>query len=88
MNTVSRGYALFPHLTVGENVAFGLRFTSTSKAERKERVARALELVRLFGLVNRKPHRATAASSVAGWPLRLPEPAGTALEPAAQRPRR
>ena len=56
VNTVFQSYALFPHLTVGENVAFGLRFTDTSKKERKERVARALELVRLFGLVNRKPH--------------------------------
>ncbi|MDH4177924.1 MAG: ATP-binding cassette domain-containing protein, partial [Thermoleophilia bacterium] len=47
VNTVFQSYALFPHLNVGDNVAFGLRFTSAPKSERRERVAEVLELVRL-----------------------------------------
>src|SRR4026207_2223436 len=44
VNTVFQNYALFPHLTVEENVAFGLRYKRASKQETKERVGRALEL--------------------------------------------
>ncbi len=57
VNTVFQSYALFPHLSVAENVAFGLRFQASDKAERRRRVGEALELVRLGGLAQRKPHQ-------------------------------
>ena len=57
VNTVFQSYALFPHLTVGDNVAFGLRFTSTPKSERGRLVGEVLELVRLSGYEHRKPHQ-------------------------------
>ncbi len=55
VNTVFQNYALFPHLTVGENVAFGLNVKRVDKAERKQRVADALDLVRLPNVAERKP---------------------------------
>jgi ABC-type Fe3+/spermidine/putrescine transport system ATPase subunit len=51
---VFQNYALFPHLNVFENVAFGLRARHKSKAEMKERVAGALELVQLPGYGKRR----------------------------------
>src|SRR4029077_1442087 len=55
VNTVFQSYALFPHLSVQDNVAFGLRRAKTPKNEIKQRVAEALELVQLTGLERRKP---------------------------------
>jgi spermidine/putrescine transport system ATP-binding protein len=55
VNTVFQNYALFPHLTVEENVAFGLRYKKTTKQESKERVGNALELVQLTGFGKRRP---------------------------------
>ena len=55
VNTVFQDYALFPHMTVGENVEYGLMVKSVAKAERRERAAEALELVRLAGYGERKP---------------------------------
>jgi spermidine/putrescine transport system ATP-binding protein len=55
VNTVFQSYALFPHLSIFENVAFGLRRKGTGKAELTERVGRALELVALAGYEKRKP---------------------------------
>ncbi len=55
VNTVFQSYALFPHLSVFDNVAFGLRRQKTGKAEVKERVGEALELVQLGQLGKRKP---------------------------------
>jgi putative spermidine/putrescine transport system ATP-binding protein len=52
---VFQGYALFPHLTVEQNVAFGLEMRRVRRAEAKERVAQALRLVRLDGLAGRMP---------------------------------
>ena len=52
---VFQQYALFPHLTVQENVAFGLRERGLAKAEREERVARTLALVELAGFAGRRP---------------------------------
>ena len=57
VNTVFQSYALFPHLTVEENVGFGLRFKSLSKREARARVGEALELVRLGSLGKRRPHQ-------------------------------
>jgi len=57
VNTVFQSYALFPHLTVEQNVAFGLRFADVSKADTTRRVAEALELVEMGEYAKRKPHR-------------------------------
>jgi spermidine/putrescine transport system ATP-binding protein len=55
VNTVFQSYALFPHLTIFENVAFGLRRKGVGRAETTERVGEALELVDLGGYGKRKP---------------------------------
>ncbi len=55
VNTVFQSYALFPHLRVFDNVAFGLRRSGVDKAEMRRRVAAALEQVELTGLERRKP---------------------------------
>ncbi len=52
---VFQNYAIFPHLTVEENVAYGLKARSVSRAEIKKRVADALELVQISHLASRKP---------------------------------
>src|SRR5438093_5135598 len=55
VNTVFQNYALFPHLTIYENVAFGLRRKKVSDADVKKRVTEMLELVELPGYERRKP---------------------------------
>jgi spermidine/putrescine transport system ATP-binding protein len=55
VNTVFQSYALFPHMTIGENVAFGLQMKKVSKVEIERRVKEALEMVRLPGYEKRKP---------------------------------
>jgi spermidine/putrescine transport system ATP-binding protein len=55
VNTVFQNYALFPHLSVRENVGFGLRFTKTAREDARRRVAEALALVELAGFEARKP---------------------------------
>ena len=57
VNTVFQSYALFPHLTVEQNVGFGLRFKPLAKSEARARVGEALELVRLGDLRRRRPHQ-------------------------------
>ncbi len=54
VNTVFQNYALFPHLTVAENVGFGLKVARVARAERERRVAEALELVRLPQMAARR----------------------------------
>jgi spermidine/putrescine transport system ATP-binding protein len=55
VNTVFQSYALFPHLTVEENVGFGLKYQDLSKEAAREKIGRALELVHLGGMEKRKP---------------------------------
>jgi len=55
VNTVFQSYALFPHMTVFRNVAFGLEMQRIPKAEIAERVKTAVELVRLGGMEQRRP---------------------------------
>ena len=54
VNTVFQSYALFPHLDVAKNVAFGLKYKKLDKSERAKRVAEALELVNLTEFAHRK----------------------------------
>ncbi|MEJ0068983.1 MAG: ATP-binding cassette domain-containing protein [Pseudomonadota bacterium] len=54
---VFQSHALFPHLTVGENVAFGLRMRRIPTVERTPRIRRTLEMVRLGGFEDRLPHQ-------------------------------
>jgi spermidine/putrescine transport system ATP-binding protein len=55
VNTVFQSYALFPHLNVADNVAFGLKYRRTTKEERRRKVAEMLDLVKLTGFGRRKP---------------------------------
>jgi spermidine/putrescine transport system ATP-binding protein len=57
INTVFQHYALFPHMSVRENVGYGLRMKGVPQAERVERVARALRMVRLEELGDRAPRQ-------------------------------
>jgi putative spermidine/putrescine transport system ATP-binding protein len=86
INTVFQDYALFPHMTVGENVAYGLKVKKVARAERKERVDEVLERVRLAGYADRKPiqlsggqrQRVALARAIVNRPqvLLLDEPLG------------
>ena len=86
VNTVFQDYALFPHMTVGENVAYGLRIAGVAKPERRRRRDEALEMVRLPGYADRKPgelsggqrQRVALARAIVNRPkvLLLDEPLG------------
>ena len=80
LSMVFQSYALFPHLNVAENVVFGLKVRKTPKAERTEKLRRALEITGLLGYEKRKPGElsggqrqrvALARAIVAGKPLCL-----------------
>ena len=55
VNTVFQAYALFPHMTVRQNIEFGLRMRRVKNPERSERVAEAIGMVRLAGMEERRP---------------------------------
>lgn len=57
VNTVFQNYALFPHLSVGDNVGYGLDVAGVRRAERATRVGEALEMVGLTGFDRRKPRQ-------------------------------
>jgi len=55
VNTVFQDYALFPHMSVGENVEYGLKIAKVPKADRAQRARDALDMVRLSGYDDRRP---------------------------------
>jgi spermidine/putrescine transport system ATP-binding protein len=55
VNTVFQNYALFPHMTAAENVAYGLRQDGVAGEERRKRVREALDMVEMLALAHRKP---------------------------------
>jgi spermidine/putrescine transport system ATP-binding protein len=57
VNTVFQNYALFPHMSVAQNVAFGLEMRGVSRSETQRRVREALELVRMEKFAERRPHQ-------------------------------
>jgi len=86
VNMMFQSYALFPHMTVEKNIAYGLKHDAMSEAERKDRVRQMLDLVQLSDLGHRKPHqlsggqrqRVALARALAKHPkvLLLDEPLG------------
>jgi putative spermidine/putrescine transport system ATP-binding protein len=86
VNTVFQDYALFPHMSVGENVEYGLKVAKVDKAERSRRRDEALEMVRLPGYGERRPselsggqrQRVALARAIVNRPkvLLLDEPLG------------
>ena len=89
VNTVFQDYALFPHMTVEQNVGYGLMVKKVKKAERRRLVADALERVRLGGYGEAQAEPALGRSAPAGraGPRPRQPPEGAAARRAARRPR-
>ena len=66
VNTVFQDYALFPHMTVQQNVEYGLMVKKVKKGERKDRARDALEMVRLGALRRPQARRSSPAASASG----------------------
>src|ERR1700683_1153941 len=66
VNMMFQSYALFPHMTVEQNVAFGLKQDRVPKAEITERVATMLDLVKLGQFAKRKPHQLSGGQRQGG----------------------
>src|ERR1700688_253042 len=89
VNMMFQNYALFPHLTVRDNIAFGLRRAGMQRPEIDARVAEMVELVKLGGLEQRKPDQLSRGQKAAGGaaaPAAAPA-AGVAARRAAGRAR-
>ena len=86
VNTVFQDYALFPHMTVADNVEYGMRVRKIARAERERQRTEALDMVRLSGFESRKPNelsggqrqRVALARAIVNHPrvLLLDEPLG------------
>ncbi len=86
VNTVFQSYALFPHMTVGENVGFGLRMKHVTKADAEARVKKVMDMVQILQFADRKPsqlsggqrQRVALARAIVNEPqvLLLDEPMG------------
>jgi putative spermidine/putrescine transport system ATP-binding protein len=87
MGMVFQSYALFPHMTVAQNIAFGLRMRKQSKAEIDARVEETLDMVKLTALADRYPRqlsgspKGSAAGRAALEPRRQSAPVGRPRDP-------
>jgi putrescine transport system ATP-binding protein len=73
INMMFQSYALFPHMSVADNIAFGLKQDRMSKAEIDARVEEMLKLVHMTQYAKRKPHQLSGVSvSAWPWPARWP----------------
>src|SRR5258708_9249081 len=81
VNTVFQSYALFPFLTVEENVSFGLRYKDVAKGEARKKTAEALSLVRLERFQKRRPSQLSGRHQHRHPLSRTPYPNPTVLHP-------
>ena len=94
VNMVFQSYAVFPHMNVTDNVGYGLRISGVSKGEIRDRVAEALELVKLGGFEDRMPDQmsggqrqrlALARALLKDAPILILDEATSALDTASER---
>ena len=74
VNTVFQSYALFPHMTAFENVAFGLRCQKLAQKEIKTRVFKLLEKIHLQSFAKRKPEQLSVPTATSCYCTRSSEP--------------